>query len=113
MASVNRLGRWSPALVAALATLCFLPALGADWVNWDDEVSFLENPHYRGLGLAQLRWWFSTTLLAHWSPLTWMTWSLNYAVGGLAPWGYHLVNLLLHGANVALVYLVARRLLAA
>ena len=29
------------------------------------------------------------------------------------PWGYHLVNLLLHAANAILFYLVARRLLAA
>lgn len=75
-------------------------------------MSFLTNPHYRGLGPAQLRWMFTTTLLAHWSPLTWMTWSLNYVLGGLDPGGYHLVNVLLHGANAALLYLVARRLLA-
>jgi protein O-mannosyl-transferase len=100
-----------PWLAAALAMLAFLPALDADFVNWDDEVSFLANPHYRGLGPAQLRWMFTTTLLAHWSPLTWMTWGLNYVLGGLDPKGYHLANVLLHGANAALFYLVARRLL--
>src|SRR5712692_10193963 len=29
------------------------------------------------------------------------------------PWGYHLGNLILHAANATLVYLIARRLLAA
>ncbi len=91
----------------------FLPALNADFVNWDDDASFRDNPHYRGLGWAQLRWMFTTTLLAHWSPLTWITWGANYVVGGLDPGGYHLVNVLLHGANAALFYLVARRLLLA
>jgi hypothetical protein len=60
---------WPPLLVATLAMLAFLPALGADFVNWDDEVSFLTNLQYRGLGPAHLHWMFTTTLLAHWSPL--------------------------------------------
>ena len=33
--------------------------------------------------------------------------------GGLDPWGYHLVNLVLHGAAAALFFLVAARLLRA
>jgi len=103
----------SPVLAAALAFLTFLPTLGAEFVNWDDEISFLRNPHYRGLGLAQLRFDLTTTLLSHWSPLTWVTWSVNYALGGLDPWGYHLGDVLLHCAAVAVFCLVARRLLAA
>jgi protein O-mannosyl-transferase len=104
---------WPPLLVAAVSMAAFLPAINADFVNWDDSASFLENPHYRGLGLPQLSWMFTTTLLAHWSPLTWITWGANYAIGGLDPRGYHLVNVLLHGANVTLFYFLARRLLIA
>ena len=106
------LGRLQPGLAAGLAFIAFLPALKATFVNWDDEASFLTNTAYRGLGWPEFRWMFTTTLLGHWSPLTWMTWSLNYVTGGLDPWGYHLGNLLLHSANVALFWLVARRLLA-
>lgn len=108
----QRFERWLPGLTAVLAFLAFLPALEATFVNWDDEAGFLTNTAYRGLGSSELRWMFTTTFLGHWSPLTWMTWSLNYVTGGLDPWGYHLGNLLLHSANVALVWLVARRLLA-
>jgi protein O-mannosyl-transferase len=108
----SRLGRWLPGLTAVLAFLVFLPTLQASFVNWDDEASFVTNTAYRGFGWAQLQWMFSATLLGHWSPLAWMTWSLNYVAGGLDPWGYHLGNLLLHAANVALLWLVARRLLA-
>ncbi|MGH7365010.1 MAG: tetratricopeptide repeat protein [Candidatus Rokuibacteriota bacterium] len=109
----QRTRRWClPALTAALAFLVFLPALEAEFVNWDDEASFLTNSAYRGLGLTQLRWMLTTTFLGHWSPLTWVTWGFNYVTGGLDPWGYHLGNLLLHSANVTLLWLVARRLLA-
>jgi len=108
----HRLATWLPGLTAFLALLAFLPALEATFVNWDDEASFLTNTAYRGLGPAELRWMLTTTFLGHWSPLTWITWSFNYVTGGLDPWGYHLGNLLLHSANVALLWLVARLLLA-
>ena len=98
--------------VAVLSFVAFLPALGADFVNWDDEVTLLRNVRYRGLGLAQLQWMFTTTLLGHWSPLTWFTWSLDYVAGGMNPFGYHLTSVLLHAVNAALFCLVARRLLA-
>jgi Flp pilus assembly protein TadD len=104
--------RWSVPAVAALSALAFLPALGADFVNWDDEISFLRNRDYRGLGLAQLRWIFTTTLLGHWSPLTWLTWSANFVAGGMQPFGYHLLSVVIHAVNVGLFALVSRRLLA-
>ena len=107
------IARWSPVVAAALGAVAFLPALDADFVNWDDEISFLRNIHYRGLAPAQLHWMFTTTLLGHWSPLTWMTWGADYVVGGLHPFAYHLTSVLLHAVNIALLALVARRLLAA
>jgi Flp pilus assembly protein TadD len=107
------LWRLSPLIAGVLGALAFLPALEAGFLNWDDDASFLANREFRGLGPAQLRWMVTTTLLGHWSPLTWLTWSANYVLGGLDPWGYHLGNLVLHAANVALFCLVARRLLAA
>src|SRR5947207_12517840 len=110
--AMTRLARWAPLAVAVLGFLAFLPALGAEFVNWDDEVSFLRNIHYRGLGPAQLHWMFTTPFLGHWSPLTWLTWSLDYVLWGMNPFGYHLTSVMIHAMNVALFSLVARRLLA-
>jgi hypothetical protein len=105
--------RLVPVAVGLLVAAPFLPALEGSFLNWDDNVNFLDNQAYRGLGAAQIRWAFTSVLFGHYIPLTRLTWSANYALGGLHPWGYHLVNVLLHAANAALVYLVARRLLAA
>ncbi|MDO8476468.1 MAG: tetratricopeptide repeat protein [Candidatus Rokubacteria bacterium] len=102
-----------PALVFAVAFLTFWPGLSGEFVNWDDDVNFLANPNFRGLGWSNLRWMFTTTLMGHWIPLTWLTLGVNYVLGGMAPWGYHLGNLLLHAANAVVFYAVARRLLAA
>jgi protein O-mannosyl-transferase len=83
--------------------------LGADFVAWDDNRNFLGNPDYRGLGLEQLRWMWTTTLMGHYVPLTWMTLGLDYTLWGMNPAGYHAVNLLFHALNAVLVFIVARR----
>ena len=102
-----------PLAVGVLTALCFLPALSGSFLNWDDPVNFLGNQAYRGLGREQIRWAFTSVTFGHYIPLTRLTFSLNYVLGGMDPWGYHLINVLLHGANAALFYVVARRLLAA
>lgn len=42
-------------------------------------------------------------------PLCVATFRLNYLLGGLEPWGYHLVNVALHAACTVLVVKVARK----
>lgn len=102
-----------PALIFVASAVPFLPTLRGEFLNWDDGINFVTNPGFRGLGWAQLRWMFTTTLLGHWVPLTWLSLGVNYALGGLDPWGYHLGNLLLHAANAVVFYVIAQRLLAA
>jgi Flp pilus assembly protein TadD len=108
---------WIRALPIVLAllvtTTVFLPALQGQFLNWDDSTLFTKNPEYRGLGLAQLRWMFTTTLGGHYIPITWLTLGFNYMLGGMNPWGYHLLAILLHTLNAGLFYLVAIRLLGA
>ena len=98
--------------VAVLAALPFLPALHNDFVSWDDNKNFIQNPFYRGLGLTQLEWMWTTFHMGHYVPLSWMTLGLDYVLWGMNPTGYHLTNILLHAANAAVLFLVARRLLS-
>lgn len=102
-----------PLLVFIITGLVFLPALRGEFLNWDDSVNLVANPHYRGLGWPQIRWMLGATLMGHYIPVTWLSFGLNYAIGGMNPWGYHAGNLILHAANATLAYLIARRLLAA
>jgi tetratricopeptide (TPR) repeat protein len=103
----------APLLVAVVVFLVFLPVLGNDFVDWDDGTLFVQNLAYRGLGPAQIRWMFSTVLLGHYVPLTWLTLGLDYVLWGMNPVGYHLTNLLLHTTSAVLLLFIARRLLAA
>jgi hypothetical protein len=76
-----------PLVVAGLTAICFLPALSGSFLNWDDNVNFLGNTAFRGLGPEQVRWAFSSVLFGHYIPLTRLTWSLNYVLRGMDPWG--------------------------
>jgi protein O-mannosyl-transferase len=98
--------------VAAVTVLVFSPVLGGTFLNWDDDRSLLANEGFRGLDPTHLHWMFTTTLLGHYAPLTWLSFGVTYAVAGMAPAAYHAGNLLLHALNAALVYLLAARLLA-
>ncbi len=104
--------RWLvPTLVALITIAAFIPALSAGFVTWDDDRNFTNNLHWRGLGLSQFKWMWSTFHMGHYVPLSWMTLGLDYAIWGMNPVGYHLTNLLLHAVNAVLVYFVARQLL--
>jgi len=106
--------RWLPATVVAVVTLLtFLPSLANGFVNWDDDENFLWNPHYRGLGWAELRWMATAVQQGVYVPIAWLTLGLDHVLWGMNPAGYHLTSVVLHSTNAVLLYLVARRLLAA
>jgi tetratricopeptide (TPR) repeat protein len=100
-----------PYALAAIALLAFSPALLNGFVEWDDHINLLENPSYRGLGWTHIRWMFTTTLMGHYIPVTWLSFGLDYTLWGMNPFGYHLTNNLIHAANTAVFYVVALRLL--
>jgi protein O-mannosyl-transferase len=105
--------RWLIPLGIVAATLVvFAPTVRNGFVSWDDSRNFLENPHYRGLGLEQLRWMWSTFLMGHYVPLTWMTLGADYVLWNMDPAGYHATSLLIHAANAVLVFALARRVLS-
>ncbi len=101
-----------PLTLALVAVFVFSPALLNGFVEWDDQVNLTENLDYRGLGTAQLRYFFTTVLMGHYIPLTWLTFGLDYVLWGMNPTGYHLSSLLIYAASTAILYVVALRLLA-
>jgi protein O-mannosyl-transferase len=101
-----------PIAVAVITAAAFLPSLQNDFVLWDDDMNFLENPDYRGLSWAHLRWAWTTTLGGHWHPLTWLSLAFDWTVWGMDARGYHLTSLALHVGNALWCFALARTLLA-
>jgi Tfp pilus assembly protein PilF len=98
-------------VVAVVAA--FFPALANEFVNWDDDLNLTENPYWRGLGPAQLRWMFTVMHGGHYQPLSWVSYAIDYRIWGLDPFGFHLTNLVLHAANAVVFWLVVMELLRA
>ncbi len=96
--------------LAALVAIAFFPAFQAGFV-WDD-TAFAEEPLvHRASGLWNI--WFSPGEIrneGHYWPLTYTTFWLEHKLWGLAPLGYHAVNVLLYIGNVLLLWRLCRRL---
>ncbi len=103
---------WVGAGLAILSVVAFAPVIGNGFVNWDDDTNFLDNPHFRGLGLDQILWAWTTFRLGVYQPLSWMLFEAEYAGWGLDPRGYHLVSLALYALDTAVLYALVVSLLA-
>jgi len=90
-------GRRSGLLAAVLALLVHLPSLSGVFL-YDDVRNIVENRAIRDPTALAAILRFEPA-----RPLLTLTWALNFAAGGLRPWSYHLVNILIHAANAALV----------
>lgn len=95
---------------AALTALVFLPSLFFPFLAWDDAPNLLTNPSFGPPSWAFLKWAFTTHHYGPYQPLSWLSLSLDRALWGLNPFGYHLTNIMLHSANAALAYACARLL---
>ncbi|XP_076174230.1 transmembrane O-mannosyltransferase targeting cadherins 2 isoform X4 [Ptiloglossa arizonensis] len=103
---------------ALVATALYCNTLQAGFV-YDDRRAILTNPDL----LSSTPWhrllendFWGTALNERGShgsyrPLCVATFRLNHLLGGLEPWGYHLVNVALHAACTVLVVRVARKVL--
>ena len=92
------------ALVAAATLVAYAPALGGGFV-WDDDAHVTHNPRLDSVdGLVQI-WTDPRAIpLRQNYPLTFTTFWLETRVYGFEPFGYHLVNVLLHLASAWLLW---------
>ena len=97
----------------ALAVLPYLQTLSHDFVNYDDDVYVIENPHVqRGLTPDNFAWAFTTFKGGNWHPITWLSHMLDVTVWGAKPGGHHLTNVMLHAANTLLLFMIFLRMTA-
>ena len=99
-------------LLALVTMATYWPATSYDFVNYDDPEFVTANPHVQGgLNWEGVKWAFGNTeQAAYWAPLMWLSHMLACQFFGLNAWGHHLINVLLHATNTALVFLVFRRM---
>jgi len=116
--SIKRIEKWLPLLPIVLAIFLYVPTLAYDFV-YDDHWTIDGNPHLRIWPGVQRIFtsdiWGLTTYPArsnYYRPMFFLgNWFTAHAISA-SPWGFHLINLLLHAAVVGLVWLVSTNLVA-
>jgi len=98
-------------LLAAVTMAAYWPVRHCDFVNYDDNLYVTGNPHVLGgLSMENVKWTFTALDTANWHPLTWISLMADARDGEADAERFHTTNLLLHLANVLLLFLLLRRL---
>jgi protein O-mannosyl-transferase len=92
-------------LLVAVTLVVYLRTCRFDFVSLDDPVFVTANAHVsNGLSLDSVRWAFGSSYHSNWMPLTRLSHMLDATIYGSWAGGYHLTNVVLHVANVLLVF---------
>jgi tetratricopeptide (TPR) repeat protein len=90
------------AAIFLLAAALYLPTIGLGFTGWDDTGYVTRNPLVTSAaGFSRI---FTSSESDVYYPLTYASYWLEYRLWGGRPAGYHAVNVLLHGANAALLF---------
>lgn len=92
------------AVILSVTFFAFLPALTADFVNWDDNVNLLENPNLKVFNWDSIVGIFSSNVIGNYNPLPIFTFAIEKAIFGLNPTVFHLNNIILHLICTFFVY---------
>lgn len=105
--SQRKLLLWA-GLIVLLTLLAYIPAMRGGYI-WDDNAHITDNVVLRTSdGLAKI--WFDPKVLPQYYPLVHTTFWAEYHLWQLHPFGYHLVNVVLHAFNAILLLLVLHSL---
>ncbi len=99
-------------LLALVVAAVFAGTVRAPFV-FDDIVSLVINPHLEQLWPPDASLWATEQSTLAGRPVVAFTFAVDYALGELSPFGYHVVNIALHALNACLVFALLCRLLGA
>ena len=82
------------------------PVSSFPFLNWDDQGYVTKNPRVlRGFSGEGIAWAFTTATVGNWEASVWLSHMLTVDLFGLRPGAHHLVNVALHAAAVAFLFL--------
>ena len=99
--------------LGALAVACHVPAMLWGGLIWDDRIWSRSPAVLEWSGLRDI--WFAPGRIegeGHYWPLVYSTLWLEHKLWGLAPAGYHVVNVALHAVNTVWLWRILERLAA-
>jgi tetratricopeptide (TPR) repeat protein len=95
-------------ILAILVAAVYSSVFSAGFI-WDDDDYVINNQLLRSLaGLRSI--WFEPGATPQYYPMVFTLFWTQFQLWGLQPFGYHLVNILLHAANALLLWLCLQRI---
>ena len=92
--------------ILLLTIVVYSPSFTAEFTNWDDGAYVVENQLIKNLSVENIKTIFSEYFISNYHPLSLLSLSIDYQIGGKTPFVYHFVNILLHLINIVLVFLM-------
>ena len=82
--------------IALLTLALYAPVLRHDFVDYDDPIYVVDNPHVRAGFTAQgVRWAFTSIEASNWHPLTWLSHMADCQFFGMQAAGHHATSVAL------------------
>jgi protein O-mannosyl-transferase len=108
MLDLDRQDKLRALVILVLTLLAYAYATQCGYI-WDDDMYVYQNPTLLNLqGLYDI--WFTPGATPQYYPLVFTGFWIEYALFGLNPLSYHLINILLHAANAILIWRLLHRL---
>ncbi len=101
---------WLPQLVLIVAAVAVYAASASNgFVYFDDDKAILYNKALQNPSLGKF---FKGENLGMYAPLSWIAYWIGQGISGKEAWGYHVLGMLLHALNAAMVFTFLKRLTA-
>ncbi|MDO8367171.1 MAG: tetratricopeptide repeat protein [Saprospiraceae bacterium] len=94
-------------MIALVAFAVYGASVSNDFVFFDDDKAILYNKALQNPSLGKF---FSGENLGMYAPLSWIAYWIGQGISGKEAWGYHLLGLILHALNAAMVFSFLKRL---
>jgi len=108
--NTNFLDKWAIVLILFVTALLYFKAIFYDFVILDDDIYVVENHLIKNFSIQGIKTIFSVFWAGFYQPLILLVYMIQYALFGLDPMPYHLLNIILHLFNIYLVYRIAGQL---
>jgi len=106
----RRLTLAATVLLAGMIVAVFFPVWRYDFIDFDTFTQVVENDYIKAATLANLKHIFTSRCITSYYPVRTLTFLIDHQVWGLRPGGFKLTNLVIHLANVLLVFWLVLRL---
>lgn len=103
---------WLAAGLGLVVFVVFGVVLRFGWTGYDEFEQVIFNPIVRGLSWSNLAAMFTQRVVTSYYPVRLLSFAIDDALWGLDPLGFHLTNLLIHAANVLLIFTLVRFILS-